>query len=171
MPAVPTTLAGPTALAVVVLLAVLLPACSASHPGPATCGPIVREALDPNFLIHVLPGAKGVHYRTDPPTSGAHQPAPHLARIQRRPIPRPVQVGLLEAGDVLLQYRSLDQRDTDRLRRLAGGRVVVAPNPSLSARVKVVATGWIHKRTCTALDVGALQDFTRQRAGHGADSP
>ena len=138
---------------------------------PAACGPIKTEPLDPNFLIHVLPGATGLHYRTDPPTSGPHQPAPRLARVQQRPLPRPVQVGLLEAGDVLVQYRGLDRADIDRLQKLAGDHVVVAPNPDLPSRYRVVATGWIHKRTCTAVDTGALGDFVRQRGGKGPGTP
>ncbi len=151
------------------LLAVMVTGCSSSD-GPSACGPNTREALDPNFLLHVLPGATGVRYRTDPPTSGAHQPAPRLARVQRRPLPRPVQVGVLEAGDVLLQYRGLRRSDVDRLERLAGGHVVVAPDPDLPQRFPVVATGWIYKRTCTALDTSALEDFVHQRAGKGPNS-
>lgn len=152
-----------------VLLAVMTTGCAGSD-RPAACGPISQEALDPNFLLHVLPGAAGVRYRTDPPTSGAHQPAPRLARVQRRPLPRPVQVGVLEGGDVLLQYRGLSQPDIDRLERLAGGHVVVAPDPDLPRRFPVVATGWIYKRTCTSLDTSALEDFVDQRAGKGPDS-
>ncbi|MDQ6698150.1 MAG: DUF3105 domain-containing protein [Actinomycetota bacterium] len=151
------------------LLAIMATGCSGSD-GPAACGPITQEALDPNFLLHVLPGARGVRYRTDPPTSGAHQPAPRLARVQHRPLPRPVQVGVLEAGDVLLQYRGLRSSDIDRLERLAGGHVVVAPDPDLPLRFRVVATGWVYKRTCTALDTGALREFVGQRAGKGPNS-
>ncbi len=160
-----------------VLLGVMTTGCSGSSgsassgsEGPAACSAIEQEALDPNFLIHVLPGATSVRYRTDPPTSGAHQPAPRLARVQHRPLPRPVQVGVLEAGDVLLQYRDLRSSDIDRLERLAGGHVVIAPDPDLPRRFRVVATGWLHKRTCTALDTDALEEFVHQRGGKGPDS-
>jgi len=157
-----------------VLLAVVTTSCSGSSgsgsSGRVACGAIEREALDPNFVIHVLPGAAGVRYRTDPPTSGAHQPAPRLGRVQRRPLPRPVQVGVLEGGDLLLQYSGLRSSDVARLERLAGGHVVVAPNPDLPQPYRVVATGWVHKRTCRALDIAALGEFVDQRAGKGPDS-
>jgi hypothetical protein len=158
-------------LLVLMVIVVVTTGCSGSDHSQATCSPITTEPLDPNFLIHVLPGAKRLHYRTDPPTSGPHQPSPHLARVQQRPLPEPVQVGLLEAGDVLVQYRQLRGADIARLRRLAGGHVVVAPNPDLSPRYRVVATGWIHKQTCTAVDTDALRRFVRLRGGKGAGAP
>ena len=108
----------------------------------AACGSIRREALDPNYLVHVLPGAQGVRYVTDPPTSGAHQPAPRLAPVQRRPLPKPVQVGVLEGGRVLLQYRGLAPADVAQLEKLAGAQVVVAPNPDLPSAGRVTATAW-----------------------------
>lgn len=158
-------------VAAVALVLPVLAGCGDSGGAASACGPTHREALDPNFPLHVLPGATDVHYRTDPPTSGAHQPAPRLARVQRRPLPRPVQVGLLEAGDVLVQYRGLSGPDVVRLRRLAGGHVVVAPYPTMSHRARVVATAWIFKRTCSAVDIGAIEEFVQQRAGHGPGTP
>ncbi len=131
------------------------------------CGPIRREALDPAFLVHVRPDA-AVEYTSDPPTSGPHQAAPPVEGVVEEPLPRPIQVGVLEAGDVLLQHRpDLDPDALARLRDLAGDRVVVAPNPDLDD--PVVATAWVHKRTCSAVDVGALQDFVAERVGKGPD--
>ena len=84
------------------------------------------------------------------------------------PITRPVQVGILERGDVLLQHDpDLDAGDRARLEDLAGDGVVVAPNPELPA--PIVATAWLYKRTCDAADADALQDFVDERRGKGPE--
>jgi hypothetical protein len=81
---------------------------------------------------------------------------------------RPAQVGALEAGAVLVQYR--DAADVDALRPLAGGLTVVVPNPSLTTRV--VATAWLFKQPCSGIDLDALRTFSADHAGKGpgADS-
>jgi drug/metabolite transporter (DMT)-like permease len=155
----------------VLLVAVLgLGACvddtgGAVHPPPGsgTCGRAVTEALAPDSLKHVLPGAPEPAYPTDPPTSGAHQPGGQtVTGVQTAPVARPVQVGILEQGGILLQYKGLSAEEQRRLERQAGGDVRVAPNPSLPA--PVVATAWRHKLTCQGLDVEALKAFVRAYA-------
>ena len=131
------------------------------------CGPIVEEALDPGFLMHVL-GEEGVEYTTDPPTSGPHQAGPDVAGVLVDPLSRPIQVGVLERGDVLLQHRpDLPADQLAELEALAGDRVVVAPNPDLDDAV--VATAWLYKRTCDAVEVDALREFVDARVGKGPD--
>lgn len=136
--------------------------------GNGACGPILREALDSQYLVHVIDVDAPVEYASDPPTSGPHQPSPPVDGVVEDPIPRPVQVGILERGDVLLQYRPDVGADAiGDLRSLAGGGVVVAPAPDLPD--PVVATAWVHKRTCSAVDLDALEDFVDERLGKGAD--
>jgi drug/metabolite transporter (DMT)-like permease len=154
--------------AVVTLVAVastVLVACDDG--GGGACGPIRQEALDPGSLQHVLPGAEEPTYRSDPPTSGPHLPGPDLSGVVDEPIPPPVQVGILERGDVLVQHEGLGDEDVAALEELAGDRVVVAPGTDLPA--PVVATAWVHKRTCDAVDVDALREFVDERAGQGPD--
>ncbi|MEO7557396.1 MAG: DUF3105 domain-containing protein [Acidimicrobiales bacterium] len=137
---------------------------SAKAPAAAACGAVVPEALDSN-LGHVLPGAPEPTYLTDPPTSGPHAPGAAPTGAVDAPLTRPVQVGLLEAGGVLVQYR--DAADLDWLRPLATGSVVVAPNPDLADRV--VATAWLYKQSCSGQDADALGRFAVDHAGHGPD--
>jgi hypothetical protein len=157
-------------LAVLVVLALVAVAAGCSgddHPATA-CGPIRSEPLDRRSLVHVLPGGPVPDYQTDPPTSGPHQPAPPVEGMVDRPIDRPVQVGILEGGRVLLQHRGLDGDDRRRLRELAGPEVVVAPAGDDSpGDAVVVATAWLAKSTCTAVDVDALAAFVDGRAGRG----
>lgn len=134
----------------------------------AACGPITREALDPAFLVHVVGDDAGVAYASDPPTSGPHQVGPPVEGVVDEPISRPVQVGILERGDVLLQHRAdLAPTEVSALEALAGPGVVVAPNPGLTQ--PVVATAWLFKRACTSVDVDALRQFVDERAGRGPE--
>jgi hypothetical protein len=83
------------------------------------------------------------------------------------PVDRPSQVGILENGGVLLQYKGLSSAEQQRLERQAGGDVRVAPNPGLPA--PVVATAWRHKLVCQGLDIEALKAFVRAYAGGHAN--
>jgi hypothetical protein len=131
------------------------------------CGPVTREALDPDYLVHVL-GGDDVDYESDPPTSGPHQPTPPVEGVVDEPLPRPIQVGILERGDVLLQHRpDLSGDQLTALQELAGPGVVVAPNPDLDD--PVVATGWLYKRTCDTADIPALEEFVDARTGKGPE--
>jgi Protein of unknown function (DUF3105) len=136
--------------------------------GDSACGPITREALDPAYVVHVLGTDTDVKYTSDPPTSGPHQLAPPVDGVVDEPIARPVQVGILERGDVLVQHDpDLDAPELARLEDLAGDGVVVAPNPDLPS--PVVATAWLYKRACDAVDTAALQTFIDERRGKGPD--
>jgi hypothetical protein len=149
------------------VLALLQSGCG-SDGGDGACGPITREALDPAYVVHVLGTDTDVAYTSDPPTSGPHQLAPPIDGVLDEPIARPVQVGVLERGDVLVQHApDLAAEDLARLEELAADGVVIAPNPELPS--PVVATAWLFKRTCDAVDPAALQDFIAERRGKGPD--
>ena len=133
----------------------------------AVCGPALRETLDPAYLVHVLGAdAAKVRYTTDPPTSGPHQPGPAIDGVVAEPIARPLQVSILERGDVLVQHRpGLSPSAVAELEALAGRHVVVAPNPDLPS--PVVATAWVEKLRCDAVDTAALRTFIAERQGRG----
>lgn len=150
-------------------LALAATACGGGDGRTGACGPITREALDASYLVHVLGDDIEVDYTSDPPTSGPHQPGPPVEGVVDEPLTRPVQVGILERGDVLLQHGpGLPAADLADLEALGGPGVVVAPNPDLPELV--VATAWTYKRTCSAVDVDALHEFIAARAGKGPES-
>jgi hypothetical protein len=154
------------AVAIAVLAAAPIASCSGADAAGA-CATPRREALDPN-LSHVLgTGAEPV-YLTDPPTSGPHQPTRALSGVQTEPIPKPVQVGLLEAGTVILQHTVLDADQRAALEALAGTDVVVAPADELPA--PIVATAWLYKQTCKTVDATVLRAFVTAHAGKGPGS-
>ena len=86
-----------------VVLMLALGACSTSYSNG--CGAAVQEKLDSRSALHLFPGVAEPAYATDPPTSGPHRLGPRPTGIVDTPIERPVQVTMLEAGDVLIQYR------------------------------------------------------------------
>jgi hypothetical protein len=132
------------------------------------CGPDQQERIDPASANHVLSGAAEPDYLTDPPTSGPHAPAPARDGVLPNPLPRPEQVGHLEAGGVLLQHGSLPDDQREALEGLAGAGVVVTPNPDLPAAV--VATAWTRKMLCSTVDVDALSAFVDAHLGDGPGS-
>jgi hypothetical protein len=82
-------------------------------------------------------------------------------------VPAPVQVGALEAGQVLIQHRPGVAIDT--LVPLSGDDVVIAPNPSLPA--PVVVTAWRRTLRCDEPAVGRIRAFAADHARHDGAHP
>ena len=98
--------------AVAIVVGIAIVAVSVRRDG----GPCTERSdpLDPGSLQHVLPGSPPPSYLTDPPTSGPHQSGRLTGGVLDEPVPAPVQVGALEAGQVLIQYPA---RGRDRIAR------------------------------------------------------
>lgn len=150
--------------AALVVLAVACTGGDGSADGP--CGPVRREALDPRS-VHVLPGADAPDYRTDPPTSGPHLPSSSTESVRTEPLAPPVQVGILEEGGVLIQHTGLTAPEEDEVEGLAAAGVVIAPADSLPDGAAVMATAWVTKQACDAVDVPALQTFVDDHLDDG----
>lgn len=147
---------------VLALVAGLVAAACGAGAAAAGCAAPVEEELDPAVLLHVLPESP-VTYRTDPPTSGPHTGTAPRGAVDEA-IPGPVQVAVLERGDVLVQYDpGLGDDEVAFLRSLAGERVVTAPNAALPA--PIVATAWQWKLQCEQIDLDAIDRFVADRAG------
>ncbi len=144
---------------VCVLTLVPLSACVRTG-NPDACGAPIAERIDSNSSQHVLPGGPVPAYLTNPPTSGAHRPGPEVDEVVESELDEPTQVGILESGRVLIQYR--DNSLKAELEELASNRVTVAPNDSLPT--KIVATAWLHKLECSALSSSDLRSFIDDHA-------
>lgn len=144
----------------------LLSACGGD--ADAGCGPILTERLDPANAVHLIGGFDIDDYLTDPPTSGPHVGTDKAGGVLDQPIPRATQVGLLEVGSILIQWNGVDDDQRALLESLANDTdVIVAPNPGLDA--PVVATAWLHSRSCRSVDALVIQrlaEFVDQRRGH-----
>lgn len=141
-------------------------ACGDTGGEEGACGPVRREPLDTR-TVHVLPGAEAPEYRTDPPTSGPHLASPSNRNVRSVAIAPAVQVGLLEEGQVLLQHTGLSGAEQERLEALAGDDVTVAPGDGLPEGAEVVATAWVTKQVCDAVDVDALRAFAEENGNNG----
>jgi Protein of unknown function (DUF3105) len=159
-----------TVLLVAGLLAAGFDGCSAGGRSTA-CQPVRSEILDRRSLIHVLPGAPTAVYLSNPPTSGPHQPSPPVHGVVGHRIDPAVQVGILEGGTVLVQYRGLSAPQQRALAALAGPKVVIAPNAGLPAGDTVVATAWLTKQECRTPDVATLRRFVTDHADKGPGTP
>jgi drug/metabolite transporter (DMT)-like permease len=154
---------GAAAAVALVVLAGTLVGCGGGT-GTSACAPAHAEALDPS-LTHVFANGPEPRYTTDPPTSGPHTPGAIPKGVLSVPLARPAQVGALEAGVVLLQFRDLSDAEQQQLAQLVTDKVVVAPNAALPDRV--VATAWLFKQVCSKVDQASLRGFIRQHVGQG----
>ncbi len=150
-------------LLVVLFLTAGLAACGGDD--EVACGPVTREALDPNSGLHVLPDQSVPEFTTDPPTSGAHYSLPPPTGAVGEPVERPMQVTALEGGQVLVQYRDRSDADVAALEALGSDIVVVAPNPDQAD--PVVLTAWLTKQTCSGVDRATIGRFIDEQQGRG----
>jgi hypothetical protein len=152
-------------MSAVVMTGVALGGCGASGSGDSGCGQPFREPLNPNSVQHVI-DPSSARFDTDPPTSGPHLFAPPPRGVVARQLLPAEQVTILEAGDVLVQYR--DPADASVTEALRQAWVTIAPNPSLKKRI--VATAWTYKLECSAIDEPALQRFIAAHRGQPANA-
>lgn len=153
---------GLAAASALLLSSASLLACGADQ-GAAACSPVERPRAQ--FPAgHIFPGQPEPVYLTEPPTSGPHVVVATPPRSSSGALSRPVQVGLLEAGLVLVQYRpeAVDRARVDALARQLGPGAVVAPNPDLPD--PVVASAWLRLQRCERLDPEALARFVAEHA-------
>ncbi len=155
-------------VSVAVVVVATAAGCGGGSGASSACGPDRREALDPSSASHVLGSGDDVEYLTDPPTSGPHAPGRPLSGVLDEPLGPAEQVGVLEAGGILLQHRDLAADDLAELSALAGDGVAVVPNADLPE--PVVATAWLFKQTCDAVDADALRAFVEEHLGEGPGS-
>lgn len=150
-------------LAVLVALTVASVSCSIDSSGSSTCSDSFAEPMAQDSLLHVLPGADPT-YLTDPPTSGPHQawaPPP----ILDRELSGPEQVGILERGEVLIQYQPRSSKASE-IEEIGQGLPVgahLAPNSNLDR--PVVLTAWLTKAECSSLDLASINAFVARHAG------
>jgi hypothetical protein len=153
---------------VAVILGVVVAVWLAPRPAATSgaCTGDAEEALDPRSAVGLLPNAAEPTYASDPPTSGPHVNAPGITGAVADELPRPVQVGLLQEGKVVVQHRGLADDDRRRLEAMANDSVVVAPRNDLPG--PVVATAWRHRLDCRAVEPAALGQFVFRHAGRAA---
>jgi hypothetical protein len=164
---------------------------SATPQGTATSPPPPAETPGIHFKSQGHPGhdkkspseVQGFAYNSDPPTSGMHLESMADALINKAPLPKYMQVHLLEHGNVLMQYncncpdiagalaqiaslynnRQLPEGQTEFSVELSqtiedrGTGVIVAPYPGM--KHKIALTAWTRLQTFDAIDEPAMIKF------------
>ena len=119
----------------------------------------LREPEDQASGLHVLTD-EAFEYQTYPPTSGAHIAGPTPAGVFDTTVALPIQVRLLEAGGVMIQYDPA-AIDPASLHGLADDLTVVAPGADLPD--PVVVTAWTWKLSCSEVDFERIERFSLER--------
>lgn len=123
----------------------------------------LREPEDQASGLHVL-SEGAVEYQTDPPTSGPHIAGPTPEGALDQPVLREIQVRLLEAGGVMVQYDgTLGADEVADLSSIASSAIVVAPAVA-ELPDRVVATAWTWKLSCGSVDADRLARFATERS-------
>ena len=193
------------AAAVVITLGVLIYLTVAAQnrsatPAPATPSPMQSMAMPvphSSVVIGVLvksqgnPGhdkkdpseVAGFQYNSDPPTSGMHLERFSDQLFADSPLPKYIQVHLLEHGNVLLQYNCACPEVAAALKDIAGAYdyrllpskanlptpddvhvieeqgtgVILAPYPAMKSKIAV--TAWTHLLTLDKVDRAQIMRF------------
>ena len=135
-----------------------------------SCAASTAEPLDPTAAIRLLPNAAEPTYATDPPSSGVFIVGAAVGPTPSAPLSRPVQVGLLAQGKVLIQYNVV----------AAGGR-----RRRPAGRWPATTSSWRRTRPwprrsspppggcarpATQLDLSALRQFATVNANRAPDA-
>jgi len=157
---------------------------AASSVAPTTPGVHYPSQGHQGHMGETLSFIEHFKYSSNPPTSGAHRETFSQAFVNAKPLPKYVQVHLLEHGNVLLQYgcvfcpdvaaklAAIAEEFDDRLgagqaqfasasdvasAEELGRAVVVAPYPDM--RSKIALTAWTRLETLDDVDKPAIVEF------------
>ncbi|MEO0492883.1 MAG: DUF3105 domain-containing protein [Actinomycetota bacterium] len=123
----------------------------------------LREPEDQASGRHVL-SEGAVEYQTDPPTSGPHIAGPTPEGVLDVSIAPEIQVRLLEAGGVMVQYdATVEPAELEPLTTLASAALVIAPAAG-DLPDRIVATAWTWKLSCGVVDVDRVRSFATERS-------
>jgi hypothetical protein len=148
--------AQPLLFLLLALACTFLIACASENDAKG-CQQTIREPRAADYLLHVLVDT-GTQYLSDPPTSGPHKVwiAPRVIAKQLSPSE---QLGILEHGDVLIQYkpRAVTNSQIATWKTTISERAHLAPNSDLPS--DFVMTAHLTKRICTHLTTAVINRF------------
>lgn len=110
-----------------------------------------------------------VPYHSTPPTSGWHTSGSLEIRVfgDEEALSEPRQVGVLEAGGVVVTHHGLETADRRALEDFIAarypGRVAVTPYPELGPG-QVALAAWGRLQRCDAVDLEAIRAFANAHA-------
>ncbi len=132
------------------------------------------ESFPSEGTAHLRPGGRA-SYRTDPPTSGPHDPAPTPPGFYSEVQPPEKLVHSLEHGNIVIYVDRPDAAVMQRLKSWAGhytgqwDGVIVTPRPGLGR--SVILTAWQHRLRLAEFDANAAAAFIDRFRGRGPEHP
>jgi hypothetical protein len=139
-----------------IVVSTFLVACAFGNDAKG-CQKTIREPRAADYLLHVLVDTD-TEYLSDPPTSGPHKVwiAPRVIAKQLSPSE---QLGILEHGDILIQYRpsAVTNSQISTWETSVSERAHFAPNSGLPS--DFVMTAHLTKQICTHLATEAIERF------------
>lgn len=141
---------------------------SPTSTGSAACGNLL--VLEDEGRGHLSPGDPIPEYKTNPPTSGTHNPTWYPAGIYDNNADITQMVHSLEHGYVIMYYNGISQDEINSLiniQRSDAYKLIVAPYPNMEQKVSVVA--WAHMQNCDGVNEAAIRSFIAQFRNQGPE--
>lgn len=136
--------------------------------------PAAVESFPSEGRAHIRPGER-VFYRTTPPTSGPHDPAPTPPGFYREVQLPEKLVHALEHGNIVIYVDRPDPAVMETLKKWAdhySGRwdgVIVTPYPGLEQ--SIILTAWQHRLRLKEFDADSAAAFIDRFRGRGPENP
>lgn len=121
---------------------------------------------------HIEPGSPRPDYNSNPPSSGSHYGQTARTGFREEAIPDEHIVHNLEHGDIWIAFHPRISDDVkDRLKRFAGGKVIVTPREANDFDISLVAWGRLDSFNVdnNVLDEQRIQDFIGRYINQGPE--
>jgi hypothetical protein len=134
----------------------------------ATCSDI--QSIPDEGNAHLTAGQTPT-YRSNPPSSGTHNPVPLAAGIYDQPVDVTMEVHSQEHGYIIMHYNGISQNEIDQLKQMVTNdprKMILAPY--LNMYYKVSLTAWDHQQTCTGVNRQAISNFVAEFRDRGPEN-
>lgn len=149
-------------------LLLLTPPRTVTSTGSAQCANL-QQMLDEG-RGHLSPGDPIPVYKSNPPTSGTHNPTWYQAGVYDNNVDVTQLIHSLEHGYVILYYNGISQDEINQLasiQRSDSFKMIVAPYPNMPYKVALAA--WARLQTCDGVNEQAIRSFTAQFRNQGPE--
>lgn len=136
--------------------------------GSSNCGNLQLVADEGQG--HLSPGDPTPVYKSNPPTSGTHNPDPLPAGVYGDNTDVTRIVHSMEHGYVVLFYNGISQNEIQQLATIQRSdpfKVIVAPYTSMPYKVAIAS--WNRLQTCDGVNETTIRSFINQFRGQGPE--
>lgn len=136
--------------------------------GSAACGNLL--VMEDEGAEHLVPGETIPIYKSNPPTSGKHNPTWYPAGVYDNNADITQLIHSLEHGYVIMFHNNLSEQELNSLiniQRSDPYKLIVAPYPNMEHRVALAA--WTHLQECEGVNEAAIRSFIAQFRNQGPE--